>query len=97
VKGTLAFLTDRDLGLIVVDVSTPTEPRQVGSLSWSEASMAEVIDGAGDYVYIAAGVDGLIVVDVSDPTHPKTVYQYDPGLILMVRVSWLEKTSCDSR
>ncbi|MBN1452896.1 MAG: hypothetical protein JW963_17895 [Anaerolineales bacterium] len=80
VQGTLAFLADRDLGLIVVDVSTPTELQQVGSLSWGEAPMAEVIDGAGDYVYIAAGADGLIVVDVSDPTHPETAYRYDPGL-----------------
>jgi hypothetical protein len=80
VNGATAFLADRDLGLIVVDVSTPSQPRQIGSLSWSEEPMAEVIDGSGDCVYVAAGIDGLIVVDVSDPTQPVITYQYDPGL-----------------
>ena len=42
--------------------------------------MAEVIDGAGEYVYVAAGVNGLLVVDVSDPRKPVPTFQYDPGL-----------------
>ena len=80
VNGGIAFLADRDLGLIVADVSSPTRPRQIGFITWGDDPMAEVIDGAGNYVYIAAGVNGLIVVDVSDPTRPIITEQYDPGL-----------------
>lgn len=80
VNGAYAFIADRDLGLIVVDVSTPSQPQQIGSLAWSEEPMAEVLDGAGECVYVAAGVDGLIVVDVSDPGKPTSTFRYDPGL-----------------
>ena len=80
VDGANAFIADRDLGLVVADVSTPAQPRQVGALAWSEKPMAEVLDGAGECVYIAAGVDGMIVVDVSDPRQPTPTFRYDPGL-----------------
>jgi hypothetical protein len=80
VDGANAFIADRDLGLVVADVSTPSQPRQIGALAWSEEPMAEVLDGAGKCVYIAAGVDGLVVVDVSDPRKPAPTFRYDPGL-----------------
>jgi hypothetical protein len=80
VNGADAFIADRDLGLVVADVSTPSQPQQIGALAWSEEPMAEVLDGTGECVYIAAGVDGLIVVDVSDPRKPTSTFRYDPGL-----------------
>jgi len=76
-----AFVADHDAGLIVVDASTPSDPREVGSLSWGEdVAMAEVIDGADDHVYVASGKHGLIVIDVSEPSEPVATFQYDPGL-----------------
>ena len=75
-----AFIADCDLGLIVVNVSIPSQPREIGSLSWGEDPMAEVIDGIGEYVYVASGINGLIVVDVSVPSNPAVTFQYDPGL-----------------
>jgi hypothetical protein len=86
VRDHYAFVADHDAGLIVVDISSPSDSREVGALSWGEdVAMAEIIDGAGDHVYVASGKHGLIVIDVSDPTEPEITFRYDPG-----RDSWGE-------
>ncbi|NIS80395.1 MAG: hypothetical protein GTO14_09360 [Anaerolineales bacterium] len=79
VKETYAYMVDRDLGLVVFDISAPSQPTVVSSLSWVEDPMAEMIDGASEFVYIASGENGLIVIDVSDPWKPVTTFEYDSG------------------
>ena len=57
--------------MILVDVSDPTDPVQVGSLyvpgDESQGPVSAAI--AGGYTYLAC-YDGLRVVDVSAPSHP---------------------------
>ncbi len=76
----MAYLADINKGLTIIDVSSPAQPKHIGFITWDEEdSMAEVIRGEGDYVYIAAGKHGLVVVDVVDPSNPVIASKYDPG------------------
>mgnify|MGYP002031402613 CR=1 FL=1 len=54
-----------DGGLVVLDVSDPTNPTWVGNTSGY--TMDVVVSGG--YAYVADYYDGLVVVDVSDPTN----------------------------
>ena len=60
-------------GLVIFDISDPTNPIQVGSLvmdyPWQIAK-------SGNYVYIAAQTGGMKVIDVSNPTIPTLVSTY---------------------
>ena len=76
----LAYLADINQGLVIIDVTSPAQPKQIGFLTWDEEDpMAEVVRGEGNYVYIASGRHGLVVVDVADPTNPVIVSKYAPS------------------
>jgi len=77
VAGSYAYVADYDGGLRVVDVSTPSNPMEVGF--YDTPGDAYGVAVAGDYAYVT-GVSGypnwdgwLRVVDVSDPTNPTEV------------------------
>lgn len=61
--------------LVVVDISTPTNPRQVGSL-WMPDFVRDIVV-ADEYVYVAADEGGLLIVDASDPAHPTETGFYE--------------------
>lgn len=63
--------------LWIVDVSTPSDPKNVDLLE-TDAYICELAV-AGSYAYLAT-TDSLLVVDVSDPTTPREVGSYTtPG------------------
>jgi hypothetical protein len=79
VAGGYAYVADAWEGLRVVDVSTPSNPTEVGfydTPGWGAAGVAV----AGGYAYVADRNSGLRVVDVSNPSNPTEVGFYDtPG------------------
>lgn len=70
-KDYYAFVADMSEGLTVLDLSVPSSPKKIANTKWEENSMAEIIRGEGDNVYIAAGKHGLIIVDIKDPYNPQ--------------------------
>jgi len=62
--------------LIVLDVSDPAHPRQVGGLTTS--GTAERIFVVGDTAYVADGGGGLLIIDVSNPAAPKKSGHFTP-------------------
>lgn len=81
VLGDFLYVIDDDL-LRVLDVSDPTSPREVGSLSLPAGifGWGPFLAIAGHTVYIADGAAGLVAVDVLDPTNPRlTARQRLPG------------------
>jgi hypothetical protein len=74
VHGNYAYLAAAGNGLVVVDVSDPTNPVLSSTMDDDYAYDVAV---AGGYVYVAAGGGGLVVVNVSDPTNPARAGGYD--------------------
>ncbi len=72
VDGDLAFVTDYGEstahGLIIVNVSNPSQPEILGE--YHGGGFPYAIESVGEIVYIADEVEGLRVIDISDPTHP---------------------------
>jgi hypothetical protein len=78
VDGSFAYLIVGAQGLLVVDVSNPALPVEVGSHSTRGYAQAITLDG--DLAFVANRSDGLTVLDVSDPMHPVEVGHLDtPG------------------
>jgi len=69
VDGNRAYLVAWGYGLIVVDLSDPSRPAELGRLPYFFPS---AVAASGDYVYMGTATNGgvLQVVDVSDPSHP---------------------------
>jgi hypothetical protein len=67
IAGPLAYVAAGTAGLQIVDISSPTSPRIVGSLTTPAAATAVAV-GTG-YAYVGTGVS-ILVVDVHTPTHP---------------------------
>ena len=69
VDGDRAYLTAWGYGLIVVDLSDPLHPAELGRVPYDFASAAAA---TGDFAYIGTATNGGIVqvVDVSDPGQP---------------------------
>ena len=83
VKESLAFVTDMDEGMHVVDISDPVEPRLLASMVTS--GRACDVEVRGDYA-IVADDDAVRIIDVSDPRHPETMTACDvPAQRLAVR------------
>jgi hypothetical protein len=59
--------------LVIIDVSTPTSPRQVGTYTGDPALRMAV---AGNYVYLARWA-GFSIVDVSNPAEPERIGSYE--------------------
>ena len=88
VSGDYAYLTDSDYGLfsdaglLVIDVSDPTNPKEVGSYSSSDFNTIDAVSVSGGYAYVAGdnyGTGGLRIIDVSDPESPQEVGSFDIG------------------
>ncbi len=64
------------LRLVVLDVSAPTTPREVGATEPFEWYVEDVAVSS-DTAYVAAGGEGLYIVDISDPAHPAVLGVHD--------------------
>lgn len=70
-----AYLIVGTQGLLVIDVSDPTSPIEVGSHSTRGYAQAITLDGTR--AYVANRSDGLTILDVSDPMRPVEVGHLD--------------------
>lgn len=71
VRGKTAFITAREDGLFVVDISDRTQPRIIARYDTIE--FATGIDVADDFAFIACRWFGVEIVDISDVKHPRHV------------------------
>lgn len=69
VREGIAYLAVWGYGLIIVDLRTPLQPRELGRLPYPGASS---IDVTGNFAYLGNSTNGqtLGVVDIGDPKHP---------------------------
>jgi hypothetical protein len=89
VSGSYAFVADGDAGLLILDISDPSQP--VLFSSWDSPGSAESIAVAGNYAYLADGPFGLQIIDITDPYHPVkagSVFQQDQVLGVAVHGSY---------
>jgi uncharacterized repeat protein (TIGR01451 family) len=75
VQGNYAYV-GVGLRLVVLDVSDPTTPEEIG-ITTPFPHFVKGVAVSGTLAYIAAGGAGLRVVDVSDPTDPTEVGAWD--------------------
>lgn len=70
IAGDIAYLAAWGYGLIVVDLSDPLQPLEIGRLPYPFASSVEV---EGDRLYLGKNTNGpaLAVVDIADPAQPQ--------------------------
>ncbi len=77
--GSLVFITNKDIGLLIYDVTNPEDPSLVSS--YRSARMTSTTGGVrvnGRFAYVTGPFDGLTVIDVSDPSNCVEVGYYDP-------------------
>jgi hypothetical protein len=80
VDGTTAYVIDEPRGLEILDVSSPTQPVQLGFITWDPVyAQAEVVRCEASFVYVAAGKFGLKVIDARNPNTPVIAAEYMPG------------------
>ena len=83
VSGTTAFIVAGNpniypgLGLIAVDVSNPSSPRQIGMVQTPGTFDLAI---SGSTIFLAANQAGLQIVDVSNPTAPAIIGSWNDGL-----------------
>lgn len=73
VVGMYAYVADSFGGLRVVDVSVPTDPREIGSAAAGDAHGVVVV---GDYAYVADSHGYLRIMDISCPSSPRQIGAY---------------------
>ncbi|NPE08457.1 MAG: hypothetical protein GNW80_09285 [Asgard group archaeon] len=77
-QGDIAFVLDttdnNPGGLVIIDVSDPTNPVKLASLFDGGSAMELVVKD--DLAFVADGPDGLEIINVSDLAHPEEIYQY---------------------
>jgi hypothetical protein len=84
VIGNYAYITNSDSGLVVLDVSTPSQPVQTSNYdlyfpSWLSVSSLKV--------YVINDYQSLAIIDVADPFSPSLAGSYRaPGLIIDLSV-----------
>jgi hypothetical protein len=84
VVGSLAYVAIGSGGLSIVDVSSPTSPRVVGSMD--TAGTAYGVSVANGYAYVA-DFSSMVVVDVRTPTQPLIVGSYPVSQVIAVGVA----------
>ncbi len=83
IRGNHAFLAAGNAGLVVVDITAPDDPKQVGSYRTLGASGVAI---AGTLVQVADAT-GMTLIDVSDPARPLKVGSYIAGFAKAVDVA----------
>ena len=85
VRDSNLFATGLDAGFLVYDLSSPTNPSQVGSyVSFAYPSDLAIY---GNSALIVENIGTLYVLDISDPENPtRTVYYYNDDLFTGVSI-----------
>jgi photosystem II stability/assembly factor-like uncharacterized protein len=67
-------------GLRILDVSEPSDPREVATLDESQLDgYANSLVGEDNYLYVLVSEQGMRVVDVSNPRKPKPLGTFNPS------------------
>ncbi len=86
VSGSYAYVADLYAKLRVIDVSTPSNPTEVGYCDTPDGAYGVAVSGS--YAYVADDHAGLRVIDVSTPSNPIEVGYCDtPGWAYGIVVS----------
>ena len=75
VRGDYAYLANGEAGLVILDLSDRSDPRQVGQADTDGLALDVFV--AGDHAYVVDGENGLVIIDVTDPLQPQQVGHYD--------------------
>jgi hypothetical protein len=75
VAGNAAYLALGFTGILIVDVSDPSQPTLLGSVN--TPGEAHGIHVVGNTAYVADGYEGMQVIDVTDPSSPALVATFD--------------------
>lgn len=70
IEGNLVFIADFYLGMVILDVSDPSNPSLLSTYAAQYASSIAVKD---DVAYLGGFMLGLTLVDVSDPSQPEFI------------------------
>ena len=80
VKGKYAYvLAQNNQSLVIIDISNPSSPQIVGSVSDSLLAGARRIKISGNYAYVGTTNSKLTIVDISNPTSPQVVSSVNLG------------------
>jgi len=74
ISGVNAYIAARNDGLLVVNITNPTNPILLGSCITPTAFEVYI---SSDFAYVVDLTDGLIVIDISNPKNPVIVNSYD--------------------
>ncbi len=74
VSGDYAYVADWQAGLVILDISDPTDIVLAGSVDPGYVLHVVIV---GDYAYAAGFYDGLHVIDVNDPGNPSLIASCD--------------------
>ncbi|MFQ5976537.1 MAG: LVIVD repeat-containing protein [Candidatus Heimdallarchaeota archaeon] len=83
VEGDIAYVIDMGSsvpppgGLVIIDVSDPSHPSQIGHLF--DGGIAHEIFVDGNLAYVADHGDGLEIINVSNPSQPVEIDHFDEG------------------
>jgi hypothetical protein len=72
--GNYAYVADNDAGVLVFDITDPTNPLLKGSIN--TPSYAYQVKVQGNYAYVAAHSAGMRVLDISNPANPTEIGSY---------------------
>ncbi|MFH1743566.1 MAG: hypothetical protein ABIH23_31570 [bacterium] len=74
VAGNYAYVADWEAGIAVIDVSSPSQPRYLKNICWSDGDdQAHAILASGETLYVASAKHGLVMVDISDLWNPEVI------------------------
>ncbi|MBD3285379.1 hypothetical protein GF359_03050 [candidate division WOR-3 bacterium] len=81
-KNDLLYITDRALGLRIIDVSNPENPVEVSSIGLTGQHEGIELDTFGNTAWVCSFDGNINVVDISDSTQP------EPVSVIPVFVAW---------
>ena len=77
------FAATGSQGLVLVDVTDPTDPQQRSTFTPTDGSAVASVYASGDYAYITNAGNRFKIVDVSDPSDPDEIgAEALPGLLV---------------
>jgi hypothetical protein len=76
IEGSYAYIVDRNIGLKIINISEPSDPRVVKTINTSDQPNA--IDVQGDYAFIACN-NYFSIVDINPPQNAYVVNEFPQG------------------
>ncbi len=77
VSGSTVFVADDSAGLLILDVSTPSNPRLLGNYSAGSGRVNDVTV-SGSTAFVVGNFVGLLILDVSTPSNITLLGNYSP-------------------